>query len=94
MPKIKNVKEIKSKIKIIKEIKRGESDLVEDVKEAEEHSVQVFRQDLSRVNFKPPSIVLESDLAETDTAIQQETRERKKIEERNITYAPRGQAGA
>ena len=94
MPKIKNLKEIKSKIKIIKEIKRGESELVEDVKEAEEHSVQVFREDLSGVKFRPPSIALESDLSETDTAIQQETKERNEIEERNIAYTPRGQAGA
>ena len=93
MPKIKKIKEIKSKIKIIKELKRGESELVEDVEKAEEHAVQVFREDVSGSEFKPPSIVLESDVEETNV-IQHETRERKEIEERNIAYAPRRESGA
>lgn len=96
MAKIKKIKELKSKIKIIKEIKRGESELVDDVEKAEEHVVQVFREDISGSEFKPPSIALESDVEESGpaTAIQQETRERREIEETNIAYAPRRESGA
>ena len=87
MPKKRKIKEIKSKIKIVKELNKDKSELVEDVEKAEKDFVDETR---TSAGFKASSIILDSTVEEGEsTAIQRETREREEIEERNITYAPR-----
>ena len=81
MPKIKKVKELKSKIKLIEEIKS--KDLVEDIKKAEKEERRNAVFLAKEADFKSPSLVLESSIEEP-TQIQQETKERIRVQERNV----------
>lgn len=92
MPKhIRKIKEVKSKIKIIKEIKSDS--LIEDIKKAEkeidEEAKNEARQELRSSEFKAPSLALErsvEDEPKQETQIAAETRERKELEDRNTNY--------
>src|SRR3989344_3693557 len=64
MAKIKKIREIKSKIKIIREIERneGEEELVEDIEKAEDD----FRREVAvSSGIEASSLVLESDIKES-----------------------------
>src|SRR3989344_3472507 len=100
MAKIKKIREIKSKIRIIREIERneGEEELVEDIEKAESD----FRREVAvSSGIKAPSLILESDVKESGgaekTQIREETRERVQLERENqVTAATYGvrRAGA
>jgi len=90
MAKIKKIREIKSKIKIIREIERneGEEELVEDIEKAEDD----FRREVAvSSGIEASSLVLESDIKESrgaeKTQIREETRERVQLERENETTA-------
>ena len=80
-PEIKEIKVLKPRIK---EIKKEESELEEDIEEAEQEE----RGAMQSGNFQAPSIILESDRQEAPrrTQIQQETQERRQIETTNASY--------
>ena len=82
--KSKEIKEIKVLAPKIKEIKKDESELEEDIEEAEEET----RGAMQSGNFQAPSILLESERQEAPrrTQIQQETQERRQIETTNASY--------
>lgn len=96
MAKMKKVKEIKPKIKIVKEIERkeGEEELEKDMDMAEDD----FRREVARTSgIAATSLVLESDVGDAGssekTRIREETRERVQLERENeataITYGAR-----
>ncbi len=98
MPQIKKITELKPRIREIKTSennKKEESELVEDIEEAETTEKQeAAREFASASRFKAPSIVLESSTEEAETEprqtqIQVETEQRREVHERNLTYSPR-----
>lgn len=88
MPKIKKIKELKPRIKEI-ELSKEESELLEDVKEAEQQERETALTRAAETEFKAPSLVLESAIENASSEepapaqIQQATRERREMEERN-----------
>ena len=92
MKKIKKIKEIKSKITIVKEIKSKESSIVEKVAGAEES----FRNDVSnRTKIKVPVLEAKAENIRGNTQIQEASREMGKLEkenkEREIRYGRRNE---
>ena len=86
MPKITRVKELKPRIREIKEIEHDEkSELIEEIKEAENQERESVS---SSTEFNAPSLMLQSNAEpqEQRTQIQQETRERREVDRINRAY--------
>ncbi len=92
MKKVRKIKEIKPKAKIIKEIEKEETEIMEDVAKAEES----FRNEVSTITgIKAP--ILEAEIAGSEnTEIQEATREMSRLDrenkEREIQYGRRDEA--